>query len=282
VAAGPVKKKETKSYVVALGNPVYSAAFPGNGVGGVGFTPPDFAEFMTVQINDQAGQALGRKTSGTICQDVTGDGTCDGSRSFCGQIATPFAIQPGFDVTVFVDGANTCGSDPSIGSTGTVTATFIIPQPRVLKEVGKRKLTWNAQSFCGQLCPYNDPSVTVLGTGPCDKDPGASGVAPPGSWDDIPVKVPGKVSGLVPFFMLVHAVPSVDFDVYVCRVEGDQYELAGGSANSGCTPVTEESTCAEDVRIPVKAGQRYIIRAYNWFDPTGAMDGQLSWQAAKA
>lgn len=275
VPAGAGTEKESKQYVVATGSPAGAFGILSNGVGGVEFTPPEGATFVTLQIEDVLGSALGVDTFGTVCQDVTGDGTCDGSRGFCGKTNTPVAVRAGFDVNVFVHFLDTCAGDtPALGLTGTVTATFTIPTKIVLKEVGKKKLTWSAGAFCAPLCPYNEPAVTALGTRGCDKEP----LTTPGSWSDLRVKVPAKVAGKVPLHMVVVATPTVDWDLFACAVEKRRYREAGTSGEGACTPATN---CAERMQFPVKPGQTYVLRAYNWSDPNTSLEGAVSWLVKK-
>jgi hypothetical protein len=131
----------------------------------------------------------------------------------------------------------------------------------------------NAQVPGGELCAYNAPNAnrpTAYADGTQDElacvDP-----SPAGSWTDLVVTAPAGANHL----KLV-GLPETDWDIALCA-----YPARGGSARyiamedqQGNPFITDNLTngtacvtgCPDVISVAVKAGRKYIVRAYNFAD----------------
>ncbi len=161
-------------------------------------------------------------------------------------------------------------------------ALSTLPANAALK---KKNLTFSANP-CGPACAYwvnpayaPDPTTGDPTTAdPLDlidvvippEDAPCTNPSPEGSYDDVVVRAPLKAS-----LMRFEAWPEVDWDIFICKkTRKGVKHLATGANTLGDGATTEEDLCAvgigcyERADAPVKGGKRYILRAYNWSDPS--------------
>jgi hypothetical protein len=86
--------------------------------------------------------------------------------------------------------------------------------------------------------------------------------SPAGSWGDLVVTAPTGAN-LLKFY----GTPEGDWDLFICSKPsvGNNGRLLASGANDASDPNCIMG-CPESVRIPVKAGRKYVLRAYNWLD----------------
>ncbi len=75
--------------------------------------------FVSVVVED----ANGLPVAGEVAQNLDSDTSPEVSYMFCGETEKPLKIKPGVEVIVYVY-EGTCGSSPSLPTTGEVTAEF--------------------------------------------------------------------------------------------------------------------------------------------------------------
>lgn len=182
-----------------------------------------------------------------------------------------------------------------------IGALVLALTPAQSKTLERKDVTFSAEP-CHITCPYwmdptsvpdpakfdpttSDPAPWLLGVeGVVLTDDqmwcGDNGLA---NYDELKVRAPKKADMLV-----VRAWPEVDWDIAVCRVTpSGKLRFMAYSANSTFPEdptdpigtfndiVTAPNmlcqgaslSCPEKVGVAVKGGKRYVIRAYNWFDP---------------
>lgn len=112
-----VERVEEQNYMA----PAYFYWAPtGDHIGGVKFAAGPDDHFISIEIEDAAGQDV----SAAVGQDPEGDGTVSNT-PFCTKTDEPFPIEPGLEVTVFVFvGPCTSPVGPAFATQGTVTATI--------------------------------------------------------------------------------------------------------------------------------------------------------------
>ncbi|MEO7802935.1 MAG: carboxypeptidase-like regulatory domain-containing protein, partial [Actinomycetota bacterium] len=147
---------------------------------------------------------------------------------------------------------------------------------------GGGSLHFDPPNPCLVQCPYWAPDRTTpqKNEDACAPSPASN----EGSWQDELIQVPSTINGKVPFALGFTMDPTVDHDVWFCRVEPDSQgryfvEYSANSPTAVCDhglPVG----CTENLDVPVEAGKNYIIRVYNWSDP-GPVDATY-WYVASA
>lgn len=162
---------------------------------------------------------------------------------------------------------------------GTTLALAALALPAYAKQSAETPVTWNAPVPCSVTCPY----WTDTGYDPdrsCAKEP----LTLPMSWDDHRLTVPATVDGFVPRLLAVEIYPSYDFDGIVCRVldpgsPEERYAYAAWMGCEVCGPcdLLYVLACSESALLMVKPGEVYVLRAYNWLDPTGTLEGSYSY-----
>ena len=181
-----------------------------------------------------------------------------------------------------------------------LTAILVLSlTPAQSKTLKRKNVTFSADA-CHVTCPYwLDPSSVP---DPAKIDPTADDPVPwllqaegllitddqmwcedngIASWDQIKVRAPKKAE-----LLIFQAWPEVDWDIAVCRVaRGGKLKFLAFSANSidPTDPVgyvnniaTDPNTlcavasisCEEKVTVSVRGGKKYVLRAYNWADPS--------------
>lgn len=86
--------------------------------------------------------------------------------------------------------------------------------------------------------------------------------SPAGSYRDIVVTAP-KYTNMLEF----KAKPVIDWDLFICskpRTGNNGVVLSSGANDTSDTDC--QTGCAERALIPVRAGLKYVLRAYNWSD----------------
>lgn len=123
-------------------------------------------------------------------------------------------------------------------------------------------VVWDGAISCTVLCSYGAGGAYS----PCEYP------FPPWSYDDVETEsAPQAPPGTVTMLRVV-LYNQVDWDLFVCAGPRGA-ELAQGATHVGepCDTLLGPNTstlvgCHEDASTPVKAGQTYILRAYNWLD----------------
>jgi hypothetical protein len=130
VAAFALPQAEAKKKKVRKVSGAYSA--PSIGAGGLGVCSPGtigcipFAlaageKFVSINIVDQSGQAV----FASITQDLNGDNQSDTSTDICGATEEPVAIEPGYEVTVFIwEGPGPAPLCAGVATSGEIQAEF--------------------------------------------------------------------------------------------------------------------------------------------------------------
>lgn len=265
------KKTQTAMYSIPLDA-------EGTGFSVEGVMPPAGAGFVSFKITDSVAPGLGRPTAGALGQDTNGDNVVD-TYNFCNETTTPVPVLPELEVVFFVEAFSVTGTgcspgDLALGTSGTITITWYITgakAPVKLREVGKKNVSWQAPVPCAAAgCPYLSFRDTATGESACTRSPQFS---PPGSWADVNVKVPAKVGGRVPQAIVVRISPSVDWDLFVCRLEHGDYVYAG----NGEPPPDCSVGCKEEAKVSVLPGQTLLLRAWNFSDANATLQGQYAW-----
>lgn len=167
------------------------------------------------------------------------------------------------------------------------------------KEVGKRKIQWTALPGLGSA--YTDPFIPSRQKSweaACEKqpyavqnvtgDPAADQAlkipAPPGTWSDVTVRIPARVAGLVPVGLSVSMKPTIDWDLFICKVVKGRYTFVGNNLNafggtSGCTDPAGFFGCPENPKVGAKPGETFVLRAWNFSDVNPTLVGELSFLA---
>lgn len=160
---------------------------------------------------------------------------------------------------------------------GTVLVALFASAPSHARTrtVSKKNILFKTQAPCLVACAHNmESNVSIIdeaGQGnplagqfsPCGK-PG-----PAGSYADVVVTVPKLVNTLV-----FSIFPRGDWDSYICSkpTRGASREVANGANSypSDIPPASQDLSGPLGIKetsvIPVKPGQKYILRAYNWAD----------------
>ena len=92
--------------------------------------------------------------------------------------------------------------------------------------------------------------------------------SPAGSFADVVATAPKGTN-----YLVFSATPTVDWDLFICAkpTRGNNGKLLAVGANPVADANDPTMTCAigcyEEVHIPVVAGRKYVLRAYNWSDP---------------
>ena len=165
----------------------------------------------------------------------------------------------------------------------TALALSSLPANAALK---KQNLTFSATP-CGPACAYwvnpeyaPDPTTADPTTAdPLDlvdvvippEDAPCTNPSPEGSYDDVVVRAPLKAS-----LLRFEAWPEVDWDIFICQKtkKGMKHLATGANTIDEESITSEEDLCAigigcyERADAAVKGGKRYILRAYNWSDPS--------------
>jgi hypothetical protein len=172
--------------------------------------------------------------------------------------------------------------------------------PAQAKALARKNITFTAEVPCHFVCAYwtnplfapdpttfdpttDDPEAfadraadRALLTAHAGTPAGCTHPTPEGSYDDKVVKAPKKATWLV-----FEAWPEVDWDIFVCAAPkkgktGSRYITSGansagavgGSGDDLCSQTADTLGCPEKIQISVKAGRKYVLRAYNWADPS--------------
>lgn len=141
------------------------------------------------------------------------------------------------------------------------------PSQARMKQISKKKITFNAPVACTTLCaPHFDDITSYAAEEAGVADPTDAAISacgdpfPVAGYADFVVKAPKGANTLI--FTIR---PSVDWDSYICSKPGrgkSRVLISGANSATDCAV-----TCVETTSIRVKPGQRYILRAYNWADP---------------
>lgn len=122
---------------------------------------------------------------------------------------------------------------------------------------------------CTAVCPYwTDSSTGTQWDTACLANP----LTVPGSYHDVPLLVPFVDGNVMPTVLFWGLMPALDYDGVVCYADASGRptgKAAGHSANeidNCCCPISLLG-CSEEVAIPVKPGERYVLRAFSWADP---------------
>ena len=123
-AADAAKKKARKASATydlpAIGIGGLGICSPGT-IGCVGFGTAANERKVEVEIVDSAGTPV----FASVTQDLNGDQQADTSVDICGASDGPIAIEPGFEVTVFIwEGPGASPVCPGFASSGTINMTF--------------------------------------------------------------------------------------------------------------------------------------------------------------
>lgn len=120
---------------------------------------------------------------------------------------------------------------------------------------------------CSALCPYwTDFDIQTQWDTACRAEP----LTVPGSYHDLGITVPAEDGGVIPKLITWTVRPVVDYDIVVChagpdgRANGKAAGLSVCSCDVLCTH--EMFGCVEEDSQPVRPGERYVLRAYNWSD----------------
>lgn len=171
-----------------------------------------------------------------------------------------------------------------------VAAASIVPASA--KTISSKTLTFKAQVPCAAVCTYWLPHQESPGTfavlpwvagttNPVDGSAlpvierdedkayakqssyACTQPSPEGSYDDYVVTAPRGS-----YRMKITYTPTVDWDVYICNKPKSGNN--GSLVASETVPYLEEcpASCESYVAATVKPGRRYVIRAYNWSDPS--------------
>jgi hypothetical protein len=138
-----------------------------------------------------------------------------------------------------------------------VTALALGGQAADAKTIKSGRMTFSAAVPCTVVCAYwlaHPPERIPFVAG--DGNPYAcTEPFPPGSYEDKILRAP-KGAKLLRF----QAYPVTDWDVAFCT-PGNKYISFAANTATDC-----QFGCVETANIKVKAGKRYLIRAYNWSD----------------
>lgn len=157
--------------------------------------------------------------------------------------------------------------------------------------VERTDVSFTAAIPCITACPSWTESVTDGSHAPCRPHP----TTVPGSWDDRRMTIPDDVAGARPSSLRFVIHSEVDFDSFICRVlhpgsPAERWEEAARGATllcGGCGHCSEVGTvevigCMEIATIGVAPGEVYVLRVFNWSDPTGRVDGWFDWRTRAA
>lgn len=154
------------------------------------------------------------------------------------------------------DGLRSAAFTPEPGGTYLIqVATWNRRTARITADTatGPAEHVFSAAVPCASACPYSPRSVCQSSSG-----------APPGSWDDVDVTVPGTVEGRVPAYMVVDLAPGIDRDVFICDTQGRFVAQGANTLTQDCSAMP--IGCRETIAVGVQPGQQYVIRVYNWSD----------------
>lgn len=123
-APAVAKKKKKPKRVERVAEAAYSGSanivyLPGASFGGGAFAIGGDEQYLSFKITDASGTTV----SANVGQDPDGDNQVATVGEFCGKTEEPIKVEPGLDVTVFVE-QGTCGGGPSIVTEGTIKATI--------------------------------------------------------------------------------------------------------------------------------------------------------------
>ena len=149
---------------------------------------------------------------------------------------------------------------------------------------GGSTASFDAPTPCAVACPYwqtpqsssDDPELA------CAPEP----ASPAGSWADKTVTVPDTIDGKTPKSLLFWIDPKLDFDSYVCRTQpaewNHSYFVTSGANVVGDMCEVGPFGCKEAVQVPVKPGETYVLRVYNWSDTASSVAGGYSFTLSTA
>ncbi len=164
-----------------------------------------------------------------------------------------------------------------------ITAAMASITPSQAYVIKKGTKTFRA-SPCAALCAYWVPNTPADPTkiDPMTYNPetllestknACTRPSPAGSWSDLVVTAPLGAN-----LLAFSGTPVGDWDLFICAkpASGNNGRWLGTGANAAINLTKPLETCVtgcyEKVRIPVVAGRRYVLRAYNWLD-TDAFKG---------
>jgi len=118
------KKKKKPVRVERVAEATYSGSanvvyFPAATFGGAAFALGGDEQYVSFEITDASGTTI----SANVGQDPDGDNQVATVGEFCGKTEEPIKVEPGLEVTIFVE-QGTCGGGPSIVTEGTIKATI--------------------------------------------------------------------------------------------------------------------------------------------------------------
>ena len=127
------KKKKKKKAVVRTATSVYDSPAIGHPDAAVGCSGSTGCATFATGATERFASFKATDASGLPVyimggQDLTGDGLADTSFSFCGQTDAPVAIEPGYEINLFISaapGGATSGSPcAGVGTSGSVEGKF--------------------------------------------------------------------------------------------------------------------------------------------------------------